>query len=329
MAPVDLTVLIDGSYALHRVMKVGGESNPFSHMKSSDGVPTGGCFAYLLGLSRSLSLFNVRSVVNVWDSGIYSARRLKLYEGYKCSRANTKTTVEGMEYFGNFDAQKKMVDEFLLALGIPSVLIKCKEADDVIGFLCKIIAGPVMILSDDKDYWHLITDQVCVYRPVKEQYLDMLTFREVSKGFAQPWRYLLYCAIIGDAGDDIPGVPGIGGTTASKVACAVASPNRTEVARVCQSLIASDSRSAQRFRTIAQNFDVIGRNYRLLDIRLEEFNDADEGSLRRQMDSYHPPNDINLMRLLKQYDMQSIAGKMTSWIAPFRRLAKPVMGVSK
>lgn len=323
MPPENLTMLIDGSYALHRVLKVGGDSNPFAHMSSSDGVMTGGVFAYLLSLSKSLATFNVKSVVNVWDSGVYSARRLAVYKGYKSSRTASRKTKEGREYFSNFDLQKTMVEEFLKTLGIPSVTIKAKEADDVIGYLAKHIAGPILILSDDKDYWHLIDKHVCVYRPVKDKYLDFWNFAIESKGFRAPWRYLLYCSIIGDTGDDVPGIPKIGGTTAEKVANSVSQPTRNAIASACNLLCESDTRSAKRYRTIAENYATIERNFKLLNIGLEQFDAREVLSLKEQMNTYHPPVDLKLMAALKKYDMQSIAGKVNFWIMPFRRLGKP------
>lgn len=104
------------------------------------------------------------------------------------------------------------------ALGIPTMGSDSVEADDIIGhFACKAQAQstPVTIVSGDKDlaqfigsadhYWDLGR------RPVSD-------YKELQKRFKiRPEQIPDWLALSGDKSDNIPGVPGVGATTAARL----------------------------------------------------------------------------------------------------------------
>ena len=104
------------------------------------------------------------------------------------------------------------VHEACEALGVPIITAQGYEADDVIGTLAEraVRAGfDVTIVSIDKDFFQLVHDGVRVYDPRD----DGAWFDEagVAEKFGVVPRHVVdVLSLVGDASDNIPGVPGIG-----------------------------------------------------------------------------------------------------------------------
>jgi DNA polymerase-1 len=81
------------------------------------------------------------------------------------------------------------------------------EADDVIGYVTKQLEGNVTIMSSDRDYLQLINERVSVYSPTKKKFYNTdLVIKEYD---ASPINFLVQKVIVGDSGDNVPGVIGI------------------------------------------------------------------------------------------------------------------------
>ena len=107
--------------------------------------------------------------------------------------------------------------EILDYMGYPPIIINDVEADDVIGTLSnKFKTVPeVKIFSGDKDFAQLVNDKVTIINPVT---LEIMDIKGVKKKFGvEPENIIDYLALVGDKSDNIPGVPGVGGKTASKL----------------------------------------------------------------------------------------------------------------
>jgi DNA polymerase-1 len=94
------------------------------------------------------------------------------------------------------------------------------EADDVIGTLAKRGQGEgyqVFIITGDKDAFQLVNEQIKILQPHKENLVyDAAKVRERFSGLG-PDKIVDILALMGDASDNIPGVPGIGEKTAMKL----------------------------------------------------------------------------------------------------------------
>jgi len=90
------------------------------------------------------------------------------------------------------------------------------EADDVIGQYCADHPDDkIIIVASDKDYHQCVTENVLVYDPVREMTYDIDAV--VEKWGCGPDRIRALLAIMGDASDNIPGVPGLGKKRAAQV----------------------------------------------------------------------------------------------------------------
>jgi DNA polymerase I len=134
------------------------------------------------------------------------------------------------EYKANRQAQPEditfalpWVDKLLKAMNIPVVVIPNYEADDVIGTLAKQaeqVGYQVFMVTPDKDYGQLVSENIFVYKPSKGgEPAEKWGVQEVCEkwGIKRVDQVIDMLALMGDAVDNIPGLPGIGEKTAAKL----------------------------------------------------------------------------------------------------------------
>ncbi len=135
------------------------------------------------------------------------------YADYKAGRAKTPDEFQG---------QVSLLREVLDALRITYVEVDGFEADDVIATLTTKAdaAGfdEVLICSGDRDALQLVNDRVTVLYPVKgvSELARMTPDAVETKYGVRPERYSDLAALVGEASDNLPGVPGVGPKTAAK-----------------------------------------------------------------------------------------------------------------
>lgn len=139
--------------------------------------------------------------------------RGQLFEDYKAHRAPMP---DGLRF--SIPYIKRIVDAF----DIPCLEVSGVEADDVIGTLARRAEREgvdVVIVSPDKDFRQLLSEHISMMRPAyKGEAFDLETadtFRE--KYGLEPPQFVDVLALMGDASDNVPGVPGIGEKTAIKL----------------------------------------------------------------------------------------------------------------
>ena len=106
---------------------------------------------------------------------------------------------------------------------IPVLTCDGYEADDIIGTLVCRAAGEgftCYMVTPDKDFGQLVGDNVFIYKPGRMgNSFEILGLPEVCTrwGIKHPKQVVDILALMGDSSDNIPGVPGIGEKTASKL----------------------------------------------------------------------------------------------------------------
>jgi DNA polymerase I len=140
--------------------------------------------------------------------------RDRLYEQYK---SNRPPMPEGIQF--SIPYIKRIVQ----ALDIPCLEVSGMEADDVIGTLARRAEADgvnVVIFSADKDFRQLLSDRIAMLRPAyKGEAFDLETVEtfKAKYGGLHPAQFVDMLALMGDASDNVPGVPGIGEKTAVKL----------------------------------------------------------------------------------------------------------------
>ena len=141
-----------------------------------------------------------------------SVDRVEMYEAYK---ANRDETPEGIK------TAVPHIHEILKAMHIPIMVKEGFEADDVIGTLSRQAEKEgykVFMVTPDKDFAQLVTDNIFMYRPVFGGGYETWGIPEVQKKFEveTPEQVVDFLGMMGDASDNIPGLPGVGEKTAKK-----------------------------------------------------------------------------------------------------------------
>jgi DNA polymerase-1 len=138
--------------------------------------------------------------------------RTEQYAEYKAGRQKTPDI---------FTAQISLIREVLAALGIKTIEKAGYEADDVIATLAgqgRVAGMQVGVVTGDRDAFQLVTDEVTVLylkRGVSE--MDRMTPEKVTERYGVgPGCYRDLAAIVGEASDNLIGVPGVGPKTAAK-----------------------------------------------------------------------------------------------------------------
>jgi DNA polymerase-1 len=133
------------------------------------------------------------------------------------------------EYKANRDATPDAIkiavpyiQELLKAMHIPIIEVKGFEADDLIGTISKQAEKQnykVFMVTPDKDFAQLVSENIFMYKPARMgNGIEIWGIPEVLQKFEieRPEQVIDFLGMMGDAADNIPGLPGVGEVTAKK-----------------------------------------------------------------------------------------------------------------
>src|SRR5699024_297692 len=134
------------------------------------------------------------------------------YDQYKGGRDETPPA-----FHGQIDLIMQMID----AIGVRWLTYEDYEADDIIATLAtraEEAGHETLIVSSDRDAIQLVGEKVTLLQPIKGvtemRRMDPAAVEE--KYGIPPERYPDLAALVGEAADNLPGVPGVGPKTAAK-----------------------------------------------------------------------------------------------------------------
>ena len=140
--------------------------------------------------------------------------RHEAYEQYKAQREATPEAIK---------LSVPIIKDIIRAYHIPILEVMGYEADDVIGTLATE-AGKrgitTYMMTPDKDYGQLVTDNVFMYRPkYGDKEFEVMGVKEVTEKYniENTSQVIDMLGLMGDAADNIPGCPGVGEKTAQKL----------------------------------------------------------------------------------------------------------------
>ena len=194
-------LLIDGSSMFYRAFYA------IRNLSTAKGQPTNAVYGVVAMLRRLVEEEKPDYWAVALDLHGPTFRHQK-YEGYKQSRKPMP-----QELVDQLPWIRQVLDGYRL----PVYGVEGYEADDLLGTLAVwgVKAGAeVILVTGDKDSFQLINDRVRVYRNTKDghEIFDEALLKERWK--IRPDQVVDLMALMGDAVDDIPGVPGIGDKTA-------------------------------------------------------------------------------------------------------------------
>ena len=179
---------------------------------NSKGVETSAVLGFVNTLVEILKKEKPTHIAVVFDTPAATVRHIE-YTEYK---ANREAMPEGIS------VALPYIDQVLDAFNIPKLFVDGYEADDVIGTLAKKAekAGlSTYMMTPDKDFAQLVSDNILLYRPGnKWKPTEVWGIEEVLQKFEieRVEQVIDFLGMMGDAVDNIPGLPGVGEKTAKK-----------------------------------------------------------------------------------------------------------------
>ena len=141
--------------------------------------------------------------------------RHEAYPEYKAQREETPEAIR---------TAVPIIKDIIRAYRIPILEVPGYEADDVIGTLATQAANfghiETFMMTPDKDYGQLVGERVRMYRPkYGDKDFEIMGVEEVTKKYdiSSPAQVIDLLGLMGDTSDNIPGCPGVGEKTASKL----------------------------------------------------------------------------------------------------------------
>jgi DNA polymerase-1 len=145
------------------------------------------------------------NIIVLWDGKSW---RKDIYTEYKANRG--KTEKEQAARAAYFD-QKTEIMKGLELLGVRQMWGTNMEADDLAGLLTEKLAskGKITLMTADKDWQQLVAPNVIWHDVINSRLCDAASFKTVT-GFNDREQFLEAKCILGDAGDNIKGIMGVG-----------------------------------------------------------------------------------------------------------------------
>jgi len=195
-------ILIDGSGYIFRAFY------GLPPMTNQDGVPVNAVFGFTKMLLKLIDDLKPIYAAVIFDVARKTFRN-EIYEDYKGNRS---------------DPPEDLIPQFSIirnateAIGLPVVEMEGFEADDLIATyasLAQDMKKKVIIISSDKDLMQLVDDNIILFDPMKQFWINE---DEVFEKFGvYPNKVIDVQSLAGDSSDNIPGVPGIGVKTAAEL----------------------------------------------------------------------------------------------------------------
>jgi DNA polymerase-1 len=179
---------------------------------NSKGMDTSAIMGFMNALMDVIKREKPDHLAVAFDKG-GSTYRYEMYQEYKAHRDETPEAIKiAVPY----------IQELLKAMHIPIVEVAGFEADDLIGTLAKQAEKEdyqVFMVTPDKDFAQLVSENIFMYKPARMgNGIEIWGIPEVLAKFEieRPEQVIDFLGMMGDAADNIPGLPGVGEKTAKK-----------------------------------------------------------------------------------------------------------------
>jgi DNA polymerase-1 len=181
-------------------------------LATTSGQVTNAAYGFTRMLIKLLGDHHPDAVAVAWDVSRVTFRTAE-YPEYKAQRVAAPDA---------FKSQLPLINEVLNSLGVAQLRLEGYEADDLIATIGEIARREgwnVLLVTGDRDAFQLIDDHLKVLY-TRRGITDVIAADDayvVDRYGIRPAQYVDYAALRGDTSDNLPGVPGVGEKTASKL----------------------------------------------------------------------------------------------------------------
>ena len=292
---------------------------------NEDGDHVGGITGFLFSIGKAIRDFKPSRCVIVFDGRGGSARRKKIYGDYKANRAN-KTRLrrhDHQNYTSIEDEQEAMRYQFsrlvsyLDNLPVTFISMDGIEADDTIAYIAdmyKDISKKITVVSTDRDFYQLVSDQLQVWSPIKKKMYDTQTI--IDEFGVHPNNYVVYRTFTGDVSDNIPGISGIGPKTILKAFPELNGETEftmEDLKSKCDSKLQLNE--TRNYEKIAANYEILDKNYLLMNLKLLDISAQTTSVIRGIMQQPIPTlNKMEFQRMFMEDKMWAVMKNLPEWL---------------
>lgn len=239
---------------------------------NEDGDHMGGVTGFLKSIGKAIRTFRPTRVIIAFDGRGGSARRRKIFPDYKENRKTMNRLNRTYEGWKNKEEEKASMNYQLVTLAqilscLPVTVMAPAnvEADDVIAYCAHLIEerdGQAIIMSTDKDFLQIVSDNIELYNPIKKKSYGV---DDVLDEYGiHPNNFAVFRAMDGDKSDNIPGVRGVGRKLLLRNFPQLADEDRVDIDSILE--FAGAQKKGKLFENIHANREIIERNYELMQL---------------------------------------------------------------
>ena len=281
------------------------------NMVNPDGVHIGGLGGFFRSLGAMIRQVQPDEVYVVFDGAGSTVNRKNILPGYKADRNIQRIT--NWEIFENLeDEHDSKVDQivrviqYLKTLPVKTLILDKTEADDIIAYLCSKLPNKpddrVFIISSDKDFLQLVSDQVVVYRPMEKRYYTEEVMKEKYNIPAK--NFILYKTLLGDSSDKIKGVKGLGEKGLLKKFPELTKQELTfdDIFSICEQKF----KDHVVYARVIQGVDDLEKNYKVMDLSNPMIGEKD----KKYLDKVVEAKDLNYIpeQFIALYNEDKLGG---------------------
>ncbi len=272
-------IVIDGNSLINRAFYA------LPLLTNSEGEYSNAVYGFCNVLVKAIKEYEPEYIAVAFDVKAPTFRH-KMYKDYKGTR-------KGMPE--ELAQQMPILKKVLKSMNIRILEQAGIEADDIIGIISKRFKEHTIILSGDKDNLQLIDDTTSVWLTKKGiSNLEKYDAKKLMEDFElEPYQIIELKALMGDASDNIPGVPGVGEKTAMKLLRAY-----TTLDGVYENI--EDQKGKLKERLIEN------KELAYLSHKLATINTTAPLELELEECTYDFPFKKEAYELFKQYDLKSL-----------------------
>jgi len=287
-------LLFDGNNLIFR------SYHAIKDLTASNGTPVNAVYGVLKSVRSVIQQFKPDYVLVCWDSGKKTFR----HEQDATYKANRPAINDDLK------VQFPLVKEALDCLSVPQMTADGVESDDLIGTIATGAGNAgfvVTIVSSDKDFFQLVSDNISVYSFTVRKKDDngIVDPTYVRNNFGvEPHQLVDIKSLTGEKTDNIQGVRGIGPKIATKLITAHGSIfNLLKILRLSNNL-------PERLRIIRDSEEIIANAYSLAKIKTDV--ELSQMPPMRKVDDLRIDEE-RFVEFLKRYDLKSFLAELHSW----------------
>ncbi len=309
----DRVLLIDGLNTFIRSFVINPSTN-------DDGIHVGGIKGFLLSIGYAIKNIKPTRVIICFDGAGGSQRRRKLLPEYKENRkvnrkllraAHQENTADDDKLAMKYQMQRLM--GYLKRCPVTVAVIDKIEADDTIAYIAKQLLkdSQCFIMSSDKDFLQLVDDRVIVWAPTKKK---MYFKKNVEDEYNLiPENYILYKCLLGDKGDNVPGIRGLGHKTLLKHLPILFGPDVLSLEDIIE-YAKTNSIPSRQLNLIKDNEDKLYLNYKLMQLHEADISGTTKEKIINIVESPIPTFvKYDFMKMLLE-DRMTIVKNIEFWI---------------